>query len=256
MVTFYELTPIRQVYLVIVILVSLLALLIGFSMVSRYMKKKTKIMGYLATMVIILAISLLLDPIFFSIYMIKGVDLIDLQTNLSLGITGIANIFLLKFVQDVFSKQKKGVFPVLFILLELLVLPILLINFFIIKIEIIGLIALGVHLLLSSYLYIMQWRQSFKLRDRIKSETPEDKVSIQGLKYIGLSGMLLFLTYLSFVLQEVAVAFYDAFSSIGFVDESNSSIFLPLGFLLSGISTYWLYIGYFVPGWIKKRWER
>jgi len=259
MVTFSELTPIRQVYLIIVILVSILALIIGISMTVRYMKKKTKIMGYLASMVSILAISLLLDPIFFGIYMFEDIDLIDLQTYLSLGTTGIANIFLLRFVQEVFSKKKNGVFPLLFILIEIIVLPLLMVNYFLLEDnELIGLAALGIHLLLSSYLYIMQWNLAFKLRARITKETPNDKVSAQGLKYIGLGGMLLFFTYLSFVLQEVAVmeGIYDVFYSIGFVDASESSVFLPLGFLLAGISTYMLYIGYFAPAWIKRRWEK
>jgi predicted MFS family arabinose efflux permease len=101
-------------------------------------------------------------------------------------------------------------------------------------------------------IYILQIFAAIKLRRRLKEKN--DPVAYQGILYIGLSGVFLVATFVSFVLQNVAQVDPDFYSMVLIIGES--SIFITLGWIFAGLTTYCLYIGYIIPEWIRKRWAQ
>jgi hypothetical protein len=89
----------------------------------------------------------------------------------------------------------------------------------------------------------------------LKQEPNKDIIGMKGVFYIGISGLLLFFTYLCFVLQEINYMIVTLPGMSWIVDNLGCSYFIPTGWIMAGLSTFSLYVGYFQPEWVKKRWS-
>jgi hypothetical protein len=241
----------HQFYFVVSIFVCLFSFYIAFLTLKRYFERHNQIAAILATFIFLLAAALLLDPIFLLYRATTDIDLIALQSVLSFGLTGYANILLIIFLRDVFYNKKTGWYPIPIIIIEALILPV---GVWINRsgLDIIPLF--GLHLLMSFIIYLTQFVKSVYLQRRLRAEHKEDVVGRNGFKYIGLAGLMLFLTYVSFILQEFVSIVPELYEHYNLV-QNGATIFIPIGFLLAGISAFCLYIGFLMPEWIKKRWQ-
>jgi hypothetical protein len=223
--------------------------------INKYHEKKSNIVRTLAFCIFFLASAVIIDPATFVIFRAFGLTgapwnyATGIQTTASFGLAGIANAFLVGFLVKVFREGKYTWYSYIIIVLELVVLP------WGLYLSIVGQDTLPVLALLlaaSLVLYIIQIVVASRLEGRI--DKSQDYVSFKGIQYIGVSGMFLIATFAAFVLQEVAKQ-VSIFASIGLM-EGSDSIFVPLGWVFAGITTYLLYVGYIMPEWVKKRWTR
>ncbi len=224
-------------------------------MYKRFQSKKSDIVRVLTLAVFSLSTAVAIDPLLFVIFRLSGLQgagwnyATDIQSTLSFGLAGLANAFLVSFLVKVFTESRYPWYSYLLIILELSVLPIGL------YLAIFGEDTLPILLLLvvtSIVLYTLQIIAAARLRRRIIERN--DPVAYHGIQYIALSGIFLIATFGAFVLQEIA-KLVPEFAIMGLM-QSNSSIFIPLGWIFAGITTYFLYIGYIVPDWMKRRWEK
>ena len=98
--------------------------------------------------------------------------------------------------------------------------------------------------------------KSLKVRKKINKNT--DFAAYKGMQYIGISGILLIATLISFVMQEIVGMIPELatfLESINFKIE-GCTYFIAIGWILSGFSATCLYVGYLMPGWVKTRWDK
>ncbi|HMF33889.1 MAG TPA: hypothetical protein VKK79_20865 [Candidatus Lokiarchaeia archaeon] len=224
-------------------------------MFKRNQEKKSDVVRTLTIVVLFLSSAVIIDPLLFTIFRLYGLQgaswdyATNVQSTFSFGLAGIANAFLVTFLIKVFTEGKYPWYSYIFIILELAILPVGL------TLAIIGQDTLPILLVLvvtSLVIYAVQIIAAIRLRRRIKERN--DPIAYQGVLYIGISGIFLIATFVSFVLQEVAKQVPD-FVTIGLM-QGESSIFITLGWIFAGITAYYLYVGYIIPEWIKKRWAK
>lgn len=223
--------------------------------IRRYYKKKSHTFRILAFIVFFLATAVILDPLLFTIYRIFGLSgdafnfAVNVQTNLSFGIAGVANAFLMVFIVQVFMEGKYPGYSYLVMIGELCILP-LAISFLLAGQD--TLPVLLIFLVVSITLYVLLITVASRLLHHLKKA--QDVVSYEGISYLRASGYFLILTFAMFVLQEFAVQ-VPAFTSLGLA-QGQDSIFPTIGWILTAVTTYSIYIGYLCPEWIRKRWLR
>lgn len=112
------------------------------------------------------------------------------------------------------------------------------------------LIFLLLHVAISLLLYIYQSFKSLVLANKTK-----ENLAKNALISITVSGLLLIGTLAMFMIQEIAFIMFDEFHAIGLIDELGCSFFIPLGWTFAILSSFSLFIGYYVPRWIKHMWN-
>ena len=226
-----------------------------FLMIKKYLKKRSGSLRTLTIVTFFLATAVILDPVLFTAYRIAGLNgstfefAVDVQTHLSFGCAGISNLFLVVFIVNVFLDGKYPWYSYVFMILELSILPLGLILLFTGQDT---LPVLLIFLVTSITIYIMQILVTGRLRRKL--ETGDDRVAYQAILHLEASAFFLIATFIMFILQEVAVQTPE-FASAGLVQGENS-IFPTIGWILAVITAYYLFVGYLLPDWIKRRWEK
>lgn len=232
--------------------VSIIAVLVSVLILRRYLERKTRIAGLLAGFLITLTISVILDPIFLLIRALTAQDHVEIQSLFSLGLTGIANIFLVYFLKQYYYDDHDhwAIKPV--VIIEASILPLLMIA---LATQMDEIPILVIHLVISFSIYWVQFLKSVSLQKILKKQPEVDVLALNGFKYIGLTGLTLFLTYFCFVMQEVASAFPEVFTALGLIQE-NASIFIGIGFIFGGFTSFFCYIGFIMPEWVRNIWTK
>lgn len=232
--------------------VSCIAILVSVLILKRYLERKTRIAALLAGFLITLSFSVILDPVFLLVRGIGGLDLVNFQSLFSLGWMSFANVFLVYFLKEYFygNQDHWAVQPVA--ISAACVLPCLLVMY---AIDGLTMIFLALHLSISFTLYLTQFIKSRTLVAMLKREEEIDIIALNGFKYIGLSGLALFISLVFFVLHEVTLMFPEFFISINLLKE-DASIFIGLGFIFGGLAAFSFYIGFLMPTWIRKYWMK
>ncbi|UYP44092.1 hypothetical protein NEF87_000377 [Candidatus Lokiarchaeum ossiferum] len=245
---------------IISIVISFLVVGIGYVIslfiFMKYVNKRKNIVLYLFMTAFFLITAALIDPIVLLVSRNQlTLELADIMINkgasISFSLTAVANIFLLLFQKDVFYLNRKSTLIGVLIVIEIfiaIITPIL----GLMSIDIF--ILLVIHLLTSFIIYGNQAQKANQVSK--KSVSREDVVGKKGLSYLKFSGIVLSFVLVSFIFQEIIRMFKDFFIPIGLIDELGCSLFVPLAWLLSLIGLYCMYIGYLMPEWIKKRWEK
>lgn len=219
--------------------------------------KRTTAMLWLTLISFALTIAVASDPIVFVITrslssQAEADRIIQIQSSFAFAFTAVANIFLVFLLRSIFYENKFNIWMLVLVFMELFV------AIFTPALTIAGsepIAVLIVHMIASFVIYYMQALRSFKLRKSLMARELKDVTSVNGITYIGLSGILLIVTLVSFILQEIAFAFEDVFRQAGLIDALGCSLFVVLGFVMAVVSVSVLYVGYYVPAWVRKRWE-
>jgi hypothetical protein len=219
---------------------------------KRYLERKSMVTLKLALMMLFLATALILDPIFLGVRAATTIDYISLQGVLSFGLSAIANIFLVLFLVEVFFKGKLGWTAIILMVISATVLPI---GIYMYNTGQDTLPLLLVHLLVTFIILLTQAIKGLTLRRRMMLEGDAEKLSINGFLFISLGGIMQFLTYVSFIMQELGAFLGDLYEQYGLV-QNGATIFIPIAFFLSGVASFMLYLGFIMPAWFKKRWEQ
>src|SRR5271157_904695 len=232
----------------------MLALLIAR---KYYRVKRTAAMRCLTLIAFALTLAVGSDPIVFALTrslpsQADADRIIQIQSSLAFALTAVANIFLVLLVKDIFYENKYKLWMLVLVFMEIAV-AILEPALTIAGSEPIEMLL--VHMIASFVLYFMLAVRSFKLRARLLQSETRDVVGVNGFTFIGLSGILLIVTVISFIMQEIAFAFEDVFRQLGLIDSLGCSLFVVLGFAMAVISVVVLYIGYYVPARVRNRWE-
>ncbi len=226
---------------------SIIALIVLFLLAHRNREKQSKTIAALEGMVGFLALATIIDYSFFTInglFPTIGVlfDFIMLGSYLSYTSSAIANIFLLIFLRVVFFDGKNKVFIKILTILEAAIGPALVALFFIDE-EDLALLVLLIHVASALAIYMVQAVNAFKIRNSIKYDKAK-RVEINGLTYIGISGIVLFAAITLFVSHEIIIQIpIREYWTVAF------------GWLLGSIAGVFVYIGYTPPKWLKKRWS-
>jgi hypothetical protein len=167
---------------------------------------------------------------------------VGLATDVSFTCTALGNIFLLRFIQLIFFEKEKPKLHWVLYTLEILVIPVFWIDTVIDNNDL-ETIALGVHALASLIIYISLYLKSVELRKKLKLTSSTTSFESASINFIGIAGLFLATTIIMFILKEV-------------VDWSEGGYWtLMIGWLCAGISAFFLYIGFIVPEWFKKRYS-
>jgi len=219
--------------------------------------KHTSVMRFLSIFAWIMVASLAADPIFFAITrnlttQEMADSVIQIQTSFSFAGTALANIVLICFLKSIFYEGRSKLWMRAIVVIELgvaILMPVL--AFAVAE----PLYVLVLHAFASIIIYIFQAIRAFAIGSKLKREKSTDVASINGITLIGLSGVLLISTFCAFIMQEIAFVFKEDFLAIGLIDNLGCSLFVAIGFVLAVVSLFVLYVGYYVPSWIKKRWQ-
>jgi hypothetical protein len=235
---------------VLAVIVSIMAICVSVLILKRYIEKKTRIAGLLAGFLITLSLAFVLDPIFLLIRGFMGIDLVEFQSLFSLGWTSFANVFLVYFLKEYFydNQDHWAVKPIAIGAAS--VLPCVMIMYVIGGPAVIFLI---LHLIISFPLYLYQFIKSRAIVKMLEKEEEVDILASKGFKYVGLSGLAMFLTLVFLIFNEVTLVFPDFFMSIGLLKE-DASIFVGIGVIFGGLAAIFYYIGFIMPEWIRNRW--
>jgi hypothetical protein len=227
-----------------------------FYLIKKYLTvKNTILMKHLVFTFIFLMIAVALDPISFLVSRFfptieMANDFVGFLTSISFGFTALANVVFVRFLARVFQRNEgKKIWVNVIIAAEISViagLPI----FTGLKNEFGQVIFLMLHIAISMSLYIYQSIRSFTLAKKTK-----EILAKNALRSIMTSGLLLIGTLVMFMVQEFAFIMIEDFRAIGLIDELGCSLFIPIGWTLAILSTFSLFIGYYVPGWVKRRWK-
>ncbi len=240
-------TPIHRAYFIMGIIGSLFTFFISFTLLRKYFQKKTTLRLKAGITIFIFGAALIIDPIFLSLRAMEVGDWVGLQSNISFGLLAIGNIGLLMFIREVFYKNEYNWKVYLIIGIEISILPLVLILHYQ---GIDTIYVLFIHLLASFTIYISQFYQSIQLGRKMRIEAPENVEGLTAIRYIGLSGIFLLLTYVSFIMQELVFLLRDVYEKLNIIQE-GATIFIPLGFFLAGLSAYLLYVGLILPKWLR-----
>lgn len=241
--------------LIISLLVAGLGYILSALILKKYLKKRINIVLFLFFSAFFLITATLIDPVILLISRnqltkMLADEMIEKGSAISFSLTAIANIFLLEFQINIFYKEKRTLFITILILIEgiiAIITPILRFN----GVDIFYILI--AHMLTSFIIYGNQFRLAHQLRAKIKPN--EDLVGKKGLLYLELAGISLGLVLISFLFQEILFMFQDIFIPTGLIDELGCSLFVPIGWTFGLIAMFFMYIGYLMPDWIRKRWE-
>src|SRR6056297_3430544 len=153
-------TPIHRAYFVIALAAALLSFLVCALLIKKYLNKKTSLKLKAAGAIFLFGIAVILDPIYLALRAYANYDRVGLQSNISFGIMGYANIVLLVFLREVFYKSEYNWKVYLLIVAEASILPVALALYYA-KIDTIYILV--VHLLASFVIYLSQYLQSRNL---------------------------------------------------------------------------------------------
>ncbi|MEX2684202.1 MAG: hypothetical protein Q6373_021710 [Candidatus Sigynarchaeota archaeon] len=240
--------------------ISVVAVILGyvqcFLFLHKYMVvKRTRILRDLTAMSFAIVSALAGLPIFFVVSRYLPTQdaadrLINIQTAFSFSGTAIGNLFLLSFIKSVFFENKMNMWMKALIFLEIIVIPSAPV---VTILDLEPLLVLGPHAIASIVIYTIEAVKAFNITKHLKI-TNGDPVSINGTMFIGLSGLFLDATIFLFVMQEITFATRDVFEPLGLIDAVGCSLFVAAGLVAAMIAIAMLYLGYYVPDWIKKRW--
>jgi hypothetical protein len=233
-------------------LASILSTIIAFTVFGLLIKKNlikhSKIIILLAMSIILLGFAACIDAIFFTINGIYhniqvGIfDIVTIGSYLSFYCNALSNCFLLKFTKEVFhEKQNKPSWFILYVL-EILIGP----GLFLSTLQgIEDIYVTLIHVGCSLIIYTLLSYNAFYLSKKVKLDDSNDRVAYLSLNYIGMSGILLFCALCMFVIHEIMLMI-----------PITEFITVTLGWSLGAIAGMVIYVGYIVPEWIKKRWNR
>ncbi len=220
----------------------------------RNREMRSKILINMEIAMFFLAFAALVDWVLFTINGVNPVlresfDYISLGSYISFTCNAISNVFLYKFTLAVFEEQVNMVLYYIITSIQLLVIPFLYVYFFMFseipEFEMMELIILGVHILCSFTIYVVLIKNSTKLRKKMTIDTTEDIPVKKGLGYMSLTGLLMFLAVLMFIVHEVMLMI-----------PVREYITVSLGWILGSIAGVFIYIGYIAPKWLRDRWIR
>lgn len=167
---------------------------------------------------------------------------------MALSLNVIADIFLLQFANHVFYDGGKKLAVIAFVLgAVVLGLVVILIP----TPVLIGGIPLQGYIDMFQMIWFAQALFTFltgiiitlaAFKSATKGETLVEK---RGMQLLGMLGISLALTNIMFILDE--------FSTVEF--GGNFSLFYYLGWIIAHIGIICAYLGFILPGWLKKRWE-
>jgi hypothetical protein len=240
--------------------ISLVAVVFGyvlcFLFLHKYLAiKRTRILRDLTLMSFIMVTSLAGLPLFFVVSRFLPAEaeadsLINLQTAFSFSGAAIANVFLILFIKSVFYEGKTAWWMRVLFVVEIVVIPS---SPVVTLLGLDPLIILGPHMLACITIYTTEAVKAFNITKHLRA-TNGDPVSINGTLCIGFSGLLLEVTIFLFVMQEVAYAARAVFEPIGLIDAAGCSLFVAIGLVTAMVAVAMLYLGYYIPGWIKALW--
>jgi hypothetical protein len=236
----------QEVEFISALCVGLLGYAIVILMIQKNVTRKSRIMTLLICTIASWATAPILDPIFIALGMGMSANNYvaeqNLATSLQFGADAIGNIFFIAFITNVFYTKKYKWEMIVLIVLQAGVLPV---GFYLTIIGIDAILIYVLHLVCSIIIYITLAHAALKVRRKLVRDGGEDKVSINGMACIALSGILLLAVLISFIIQEVAtaVAIYN-------------TPFISLGWILAGMASIFIYFGYVMPSWVRKRWEK
>jgi len=232
------------------LIIGTLAYVLDGLIFNKYKMNRNKIRLSVFLMTFCLATAIIVDPLIFlysrfAASTLAEADIIIIkQSAISFSLVGIGNLFLAYFIHEVFFEKKPKTMMYLFIGLELFVASILPIitflgqDFF---------IPLAAQVLMTFLISLTQFIYSIRLQT-ILIKNHENTANVQAIRSIGLSGLFLVLSMISFIMQELA-------ADMGVADYLGCSYFIMLGWAFGGLSTLMMYFGYFMPEWLKKRYE-
>jgi hypothetical protein len=227
-----------------------------FMFLHKYLAiKRTRILRDLTLMSFVMITSLAGLPVFFVVSRFLPTEaeadgLINIQTAFSFSGAAVANIFLVLFIRNVFYEGTTVWWMRVLFVVEFIVMPG---SPVITLLELDPLIILAPHMIACVAIYTIEAVKAFNLTKHLRA-TNGDPVSINGTLFIGFSGLFLMVTIFSFVMQEVAFAARDIFEPIGLIDASGCSLFVAIGLVVAMVAVAMLYLGYYIPGWIKALW--
>ncbi len=240
--------------------ISVMAVILGYVQCFLFLHKyafikRTRILRDLTIMSFIIVSALAGLPIFFVCSRFLPTQdmadrLINMQTAFSFSGTALGNLFMLEFMKSVFFENKMKGWMKALIVLEIIVIPSAPV------VTILGLdplLVLGPHAIASILIYTIEAAKAFNLTKHLRI-TNGDHVSINGTMFIGFSGLLLDVTISLFIMQEVAFAAREVFEPLGLIDAVGCSLFVAIGLVSAMIAVAMLYLGYYIPGWIRKMW--
>lgn len=226
---------------------------------NKYLKKKTVMLKYLSLALTFLALAVFVDP--FIVMFTQNNDVVpafsvlgnwSLASTLPFAMSAIANVFILLFVKQVFFKDKNAAWIYPIVIAEIAV------GFLTVLFGILGedtLIVLLLHVVLTITTYFILFANANRIASRVDKNT--DPVGYHGMRIIALSALFLVFTIVAFILHEVSYAIPElnvALTSVSFF-EGGCSYFVPMGWFLAIVSALFLYLGYGMPDWFKRRWE-
>jgi hypothetical protein len=230
--------------------------ILSFMFLHKYLTiKRTRILRDLTIMSFILISALAGLPIVFVISrflptVAEADTLVNIQTAFSFSGTAIANMLLMQFMNNVFFEAKPRWWIRLLFIVEIIVIPgaplvtLLDLDTFII---------LGPHVIACILIYTIEAVKAFNLTKHLRA-TNNDVVSINGIMFIGFSGLCLDATIILFVMQEIAFGASDLFEPLGVIDAAGCSLFVASGLVAAMVAVGMLYLGFYIPAWIKKIW--
>lgn len=226
------------------------ALVIALLVLGKYVNRKTPILKTLFFLILFLAGAVLADPIFYYLEL----DF-SMNSTIPFALSAVANVFLVRFIVLVFLKEKRhgwlhalavaeigvAILTPLVPVLSLFdgdLLPVLLL-----------------HVVASAIIYLTLVNRAIAVRESVART---ERVSRVGMSFMAYTGVLLVFTFVVFVMQELpslVPEFNAALQAIGFA-EGGCTYFVVIGWFLASLAAATLYIGYVMPGWVRRLLER
>ncbi len=238
-------------------------IVMGFA-IQGYFARRTKVMSCLSLFLLFASLAVFLDPFF--VFLQLNTDVIPGPPNtyywtfanvFPFALIAIANAFLVWFIVLVYYQEQKRPFFYVLVIASLVMATF---------IPVVGIAKdrnhalddaffamLVIYLAISLVIYVLLAVKSFQTSARIQKST--DKVSRAGMIFIGLCSIFLLSTLASFVMQElpgIIPEFAAALEAAGF-KQGGCTFFVPIGWVLSGVSLVLIYLGYIMPDWLRRR---
>ena len=157
---------------------------------------------------------------------------------------GIANILLIIFDQKVFRSKQKMSWQYGIILLQFVIIGGLFVTLFMDQDDF---IFLGLHIINTMIIGTLITYDSFSLKRKLKIDSGDSNQTEQkALTMISYSGIALIFAVIFFVLHEI----------FNMIEIPREYWTVALGWVMGALSAVFIYLGYVVPGWARKMWER
>ncbi len=234
---------------------SIISSIIGFyvlgKLLKRYKTRKTKVLRYVVGMMACLAFAAFVDFFAFTIDRTNVLDPnlndrlnpIGLGSAISFSLNAVANIYILLFDKNVFRSKKKTQWMNVVIIAELVVVFGLITSTYT-SLEIVYFTL--IHVLCSLIIFVVLALDSHLLKQRLVKDKGGHTAESRALQMISYSGIVFIVAISSFVLHEVFLM----------TDLLQEYWTVALGWILASLGGFLLYLGYVIPDWIRKRWEK